>query len=178
MAIFGGKRDISMLRHINRELLWDVITQQCAFYKLRVDQTTFNIYGEASGDKFYSSPVLINCLIERGDQAFEETEFGTDLSWDHNFRILNDDLILHKLLPQIGDIIMYENKFYEVYNIKQNQLFLGKDPNYDNETQPESYSPPNAQDIGLGDFGWNVSTICYAHYVPKDKVGIINERII
>ncbi len=178
MAIFGGKRDISMFRHINKELMWDVISQQCAFYKLELDKTSFNIYGEASGDKFYSSPILINCLIERGDQAYSETDFGTDLAWDHNFRILNDDLREHELLPEIGDIIMYENRFYEVHSIKQNQLFMGKDPHYDNETQPESYSPENKNNIGLKDFGWNVSTICYAHYVSKDKTGIVNERII
>ena len=52
MSIFGSQRDVSFFRHINRELLWDVVTQQCAVYKLKLDQTKINIYGEASGDKF------------------------------------------------------------------------------------------------------------------------------
>ena len=40
MAIFGSSRDISAFRHINRELLWDVITQQVSFYKFKLGETT------------------------------------------------------------------------------------------------------------------------------------------
>jgi hypothetical protein len=39
MALFGRQRDINLFNTINRELLGDVITQQCAFYKYRLDQT-------------------------------------------------------------------------------------------------------------------------------------------
>jgi len=53
MALFGTQRDISLFRHLNRELLWDIITQQCVFYQLKGDETKVNIYGEASGAKYY-----------------------------------------------------------------------------------------------------------------------------
>ena len=53
MALFGSVRDISAFRHINRELLGDIITQQVAFYKFKLDNTLVNIYGEASGKKYY-----------------------------------------------------------------------------------------------------------------------------
>jgi hypothetical protein len=171
MPLFGGKRDISMFRHINKELLWDVITQQVAFYKLELSKTKFNIYGEAPHEKFYSQPVLVSCLIERGDQSYVEDDFGTDLEWSHVFRFLNDDLEDARLLPEIGDIILYENKYYELYRINRNQLFVGKDP--------DKAAEPNPYNDEIKDFGYNVSTICYAHYTPKDKVGIdLNERII
>ena len=45
MALFGRARDINLFTTINRELLGDVITQQCSFYKLRLEETTFNLYG-------------------------------------------------------------------------------------------------------------------------------------
>ena len=51
MALFGRDRDISLFRSINTELLRDVITQQCAYYKFRLDETKVNIYGESSGVK-------------------------------------------------------------------------------------------------------------------------------
>jgi hypothetical protein len=64
MALFGEKRDISMFRHINRELMGNIISQQAAFYKYRPSQTNSNIYGEASQEKFYIGPVLLYCLID------------------------------------------------------------------------------------------------------------------
>ena len=39
MALFGSSRDVSMIRKVNRELLGNVISQQCAFYKVNLNQT-------------------------------------------------------------------------------------------------------------------------------------------
>mgnify|MGYP007090483056 CR=1 FL=1 len=50
-ALFGSARDISLFRHLNRELLWDIITQQCVYYQLKTNETKVNIYGESSGEK-------------------------------------------------------------------------------------------------------------------------------
>ncbi len=106
MAIFGSQRDISFFRHINRELLWDVVTQQCAVYKLKLDQTKVNIYGEASGDKFYFDPVLINALIQRGEKTQSSGDMGVDMSREMEFRFFRDDLVDAKLVPEVGDIIV------------------------------------------------------------------------
>jgi hypothetical protein len=66
MALYGTQRDVSLFRHLNRELMWDIISQQCAYYQLRANETKVNIYGEAAGAKYYNGPVLLNVLIERG----------------------------------------------------------------------------------------------------------------
>ena len=39
MALFGGQRDVNLIKKINRELMGDIITQQCAFYKYKLEQT-------------------------------------------------------------------------------------------------------------------------------------------
>ena len=36
MAMFGRQRDVSLLRHINRELIHDIITQQIGYYKYKL----------------------------------------------------------------------------------------------------------------------------------------------
>jgi hypothetical protein len=80
MALFGTQRDVSLFRHLNRELMWDIITQQCVFYQLRTDETKVNIYGEAAGARYYEEPVLLNVLIERGDNASSPVDdFGVTL---------------------------------------------------------------------------------------------------
>ena len=86
MALFGAARDISLLRTINRELMGNVISQQAAFYKFELEETKVNIYGEASGAKFYMGPVLLNCLIERTDQTNPDTDYGVDFEWKIQFR--------------------------------------------------------------------------------------------
>ena len=170
MALFGGERDISLFRHVNRELLGDIITQQCAVYKFKIEETKVNIYGEAAEEKYYMGPVLFNVLIERQDQQFPETDLGTDFSWAIDFKFLRDDLVDAEVVPEVGDIILYEEGYYEVDDVVTNQLFVGKDPRYPNK--------PNPYEIDLDKFGYDVSIICKTHSVPSDKVGISRERLV
>jgi hypothetical protein len=58
MALYGQARDISMFRYVNRELMGNIISQQCSFFKLRLSQTNFNMYGEAAEEKYYDGPIL------------------------------------------------------------------------------------------------------------------------
>jgi len=169
MALFGGARDISLFRHVNRELLWDIITQQCVFYQLKDNETKVNIYGEAAGARYYYEPVLLNMLIERGDISGRNDDFGVTLERPMTFRFLRDDLVDTNVVPKVGDIIMWYDSYWELNNVNDNQLFVGKDPDY-----PYNTNPLNP---GLENFGYNVSIICTAHYVPADRVQITKERI-
>lgn len=169
MALFGSSRDISVFRYINRELMGDIINQQVAYYKFVLEKTKTNIYGEAAGNKYFHPPVLFNCLIERNDQTYPVDGFGVDLIWGANFAFLLDDLRTANVFPEIGDIIMYQEGYFEVDTIINNQLFVGKDPEFPNETNP--LNP------GLSNFGWDVSIICKTHYTPADKVNIDRTRL-
>ena len=60
MALFGEARDISLFRHINRELMGNIISQQVVYYKPDLVETVVNMYGEASKEKFWHEPVLLN----------------------------------------------------------------------------------------------------------------------
>jgi hypothetical protein len=182
-ALFGGSRDISLFRHINRELLGEIITQQCAFYKYKLEETKVNIYGEASEEKYFMGPVLLNCLIERKDQDYPQTDLGADFSWGVTFKFLRDDLLNKNkdfnldteiygadLVPEVGDIILYQEGYYEVDNINSNQYFSGKNPDY-----PNNINPLNP---GLEEFGSSISIICETHIVPADKLGIERSRYL
>ena len=52
--MFARQRDVSLIRHINRELMGNVITQQAAFYQFKLEETKVNIYGEAADEKYYN----------------------------------------------------------------------------------------------------------------------------
>ena len=169
MALFGTQRDVSLIRSLNRELLGDIITQQCAVYKLNLGETKVNIYGESSGAKYYQDPILLNVLLERGDQTYSSGDMGVDYNRDLEFRFFRQDLVEASLVMEPGDIIMYYESYFEVDNVIDNQLFVGKDPRY-----PYNTNPLNP---GLEDFGANLSIICKAHYTPADRVQITRERL-
>tara|TARA_R110002020_G_scaffold363487_1_gene575787 strand:- start:330 stop:839 length:510 start_codon:yes stop_codon:yes gene_type:complete len=169
MAIFGSIRDASLVRHLNRELLHDVITQQCALYKIKVAETKVNIYGESSGAKYYYQPVLLNTLIDRGEMEQPTSDFGVDYSREVEFKFFRDDLVDANIVPEVGDIILYYQDYFEIDTVIDNQLWSGKDPKF-----PYNVNPLNP---GLEGFGMDVSIICKTHYTSADRVQISKERI-
>jgi hypothetical protein len=140
------------------------------------------MYGENVEGKFYIGPVLLSCLIERNDQVFPTSDLGPDLVYGIDVAFLKDDLLNKNydfnidtefyganLVPQVGDIIMFQEGYFEVDNVVNNQLFVGKDPEY-----PNSINPINP---GLQNFGWDISILCKTHYVPQDRVNITKARL-
>ncbi len=159
MAIFGSSRDISTFKLISRELVNDVISQQCGYYKPHLSTTQPNMYGE-NLLKSYIGPVLFNCLIERGDYTAPVDDFGVDIQRTVTFRILRDDMIDANVVSEVGDIIFYNELYYEVDNVNTNQLILGKDNQY-------SYSE------GLENFGNNYSVVLECHMTRADRLNIV-----
>ena len=165
MAFFGRQRDINLFTTVNRELLGDIITQECAFYKYRLDQTTINIYGESAEDKYYDGPTLFNCIIERQNQTNPIDEMGVpDFEWPITFKFLREDLQDANVVPEVGDIVMWHEDYYEVDTVRENQLFLGKDNSY------------NLTDYG-SQFGASVSIIVDTHMTRRERTGIEYENI-
>ena len=169
MALFGTQRDVSLIRHLNRELLWDIITEQCVYYQFKTAETKVNMYGEAAGAKYYGEPVILNMLVDRGDNTSPTSDMGVDYDRPMTFKFFRDDLVDASLVPDVGDIIMWYEGYWEVNNTNANQLFVGKDPAY-----PYNENPLNP---GLENYGTNLSIMCVCHYVPADRVQITKERI-
>ena len=185
MALYGGKRDISLFRHVNRELMGNIISQECVYYKFKLDETKVNLYGESAGSKYYYRGVIFSCLIQRSPQEYPDDEFGVQYYQNIDFKFLRDDLLQRNLdfnkdfdqgdyfgadlVPQVGDIIMYYGGYYEVDDIVGNQYFMGKDPDYNYAENP--INP------GLENFGSDLSIVCKTHYTPVDKVQLEKGRI-
>ena len=172
MALYGSQRDISLFRHLNRELIGDIISQECAYYKYKLEETKVNIYGESAGAKYYYPPVLLSCLIDHQPQSYPDDELGVRYYRNVDFRFLRDDLLQRNLDFNEN----YDQGDYfgadlepEVDDVIANQLFVGKDPRYNYAENP--INP------GLENFGSNLSVICKTHYTPADKVQIEKARV-
>ena len=142
----------------------DIITQQASFYKYKLEETKVNMYGEAAGEKFFDGPYIFNCLINRRDQEYPDSEIGVNFQWGITFSFLRDDLVDSMYVPEIGDIVLYQEGYYEVDTLNSNQYFVGKNPDY-----PNNENPLNP---GLENFGANISIVADTHYVPSDKYNI------
>ena len=179
MSLFGTSRDASLIRHINRELINNIIEQQVGYYKIDLAKTSLNMYGESNGEKIYYNPVLVNCLIERSAQEWSTDSLGPDVNRKIQLRFLKDDLagtnlsielpeggrgFQYGIYPEVGDVVIWQNNYYEVDDILENQYFLGKDPDY-------SYSSDN------DNFGSSISIIVNAHYTRVEKLGIEKDRL-
>ena len=121
MAMFARQRDVSLVRHLNREVMGNVITQQAAFYQFKLEETKVNIYGEAAAEKFYNGPFLFNCLINRSDEEYPEDEEGIQFEQSIDFYFLRDDLVDANVVPDVGDIILYQEGYYGVQSTVANQ---------------------------------------------------------
>ena len=162
MALFGGSRDISLFHNLNKELLKDIIQTEVAYYKFALEQTKINIYGEAPG-KNYFEPLKIACLINKEDQAWSSDQFGSDVNQAINFRFLKEELRNINLIPEVGDLLLFKNNFYEVDAKVENQLILGRDPDYAISTETI-------------DFGDSFSILINTHISRVEKLNLIPLR--
>jgi len=156
--VFGSRRDFTLLTKINRELLRDVVEQEILYYKISLEESTTNLYGESLNKIFYT-PSKLNCLITRGDQVISIDEFGPDLTRDASFAFLREDLVDIQIVPEVGDIILWHEDYYEVDTVRENELFLGKDNSY-------NLTPYGSK------FGTSISIILDTHLTRGDKLGI------
>jgi hypothetical protein len=108
--------------------------------------------------------VLLNCLIERGDFGSSREYSSIEVSREVTFRFFKDHLQETDVFPEIGDVVFYNEHYFEVDNVNENQLIVGKDNDY-------AYSE------GLEKFGNSLSIILKTHYVSPDKLGLNQNRL-
>jgi hypothetical protein len=169
MAMYTGMRDVSLMRKFNRELMGNIITQQCAIYQFKLEETKVNIYGEAAEEKYYNGPFLFNVLINRENQNYPTQIESVGFEQGIEFYFFRDDLVDANVVPQVGDIILYQEAYYGVQSTVANQYWGGKNPQYPNN---DSDGQPNPLNPGLNEFGNNLSILVGTYYIPADKVAI------
>ena len=162
MALFGKIRDINLFHTFNDELLKDIIQTEVAYYKFALEQTKANVYGEAPGKNYYE-PMKIACLIDRQDQSWSADSFGSDVNQTVEFKFLKKELLTINLIPEVGDLLLFRNNFYEVDTKIENQLIMGRDKDYAMSTETISH-------------GESFSVLVNTHISRVDKLNLIPLR--
>ena len=83
-----------------------------------------------------------------------------------NVRFLKYHLQTANVEPSVGDIILWNEDYYEVNNVNENQLVVGKDPDY-------AYTSEN----GVPDAGRSLSITLECFYTRPERVGLRENRL-
>jgi hypothetical protein len=125
MARFALSRDIRFFEGISRELVDAVVTTAVVLYKLIIEDSKTNLYGESLSKTYYQG-VDCNAMIERGETTANYEGFGSDQSQNVEFRFNRFTLEDKNMYPEIGDIIFHNNSYFEVDNVREDQLIGGR----------------------------------------------------
>jgi hypothetical protein len=162
MALYGRQRDINLFKSFSKELIKNIIQTEVGYYVLNLSSTKTNIYNESLA-KQYNPPTLIPCLINKSDQTSAADAFGIDRNQVIDFRFLKEILKEQKTYPQIGDVILYTNNYFEVDELIENQYILGKNPDYSYNTE-------------VDEFGDSYSITLKTHMMRRGSLNIENTR--
>jgi hypothetical protein len=103
------------------------LTNRVLYYKINLNQTQKNIYGEAL-EKWYYEGIQTRCYIERSPETIDNEMFGSDINQQIKITIPEAALSLNNpfnivvpidISPEIGDIVfdLGRERYYEIHNI-------------------------------------------------------------
>ena len=128
MPKFLQTRDIEFFKSIARELVDDVVENIAVLFKVNLNETKVNLYGESTNKTWYPG-VELNVLINKSGQTAGYEGFGVDISQNVEFRFDRWMLEEKSSYPEIGDVIYFDNSYYEIDNITEVQFVGGLSEN-------------------------------------------------
>lgn len=150
---YFSQRDLNLVAQFNSELMGDIVEVLVQIFKIAPNETKTNIYGETSAEtgKWYLPAIQISSLIERADMAAEYDDFGPNRTQDYVFKMREKMLQQLSFYPEIGDVILFNDRYYEIDNVIQEQLLGG---------QPDK----------------SHSIICNAHYTKYTSLNVLERN--
>lgn len=149
--LYNRPRDMALFNRINQELLHRIVSTPVVVYKVSTESSE-NIYGEST-EKTYTKGLQIGCLITHEEQAADASEgFGPEITQNIQVAFHRDMLNDRDFYPEIGDVIEWNESYFEIYQVVENQLVGG-----------QIYK--------------NFSIVAYCNMSPRDKILIENVRV-
>ena len=127
---FMPKKEFDLMNSMNEELIDEIVGQSVDVYKINVENTEDNLYGEST-TKYYDVGFRVNCLILYNEPTIEQDEFGADYRGDIEMYFQRENLASGSLnfYPEIGDIVDWNDQYWEINGTTEPQLFAGH-PNF------------------------------------------------
>lgn len=125
---YFSSRDLKLVGQLNAELMGDIIENLVQIFKISPEETKTNIYGETAAEtgKWYLPAIQISALVERPEMSADYDDFGPSRNQTHIFKLREKMCIQLNFYPEIGDIVLWNDRYYEIDNVVQEQLLGGQ----------------------------------------------------
>ena len=122
---FVPQKEINLIDSMNEELIDEIVGQSVDIYKVSIDDTDENVYGEST-TKYYEVGFRVNCLISFETEVTQD-EFGTDVNGTMEMYFQRNNLASGSLnfFPEVGDIVDWNDFYWEINGTTEPQLFAG-----------------------------------------------------
>jgi len=145
------------------------MSMQVPYYKMDAKSSVINIYGEATS-KYYYMPVMIKCYIDRGDEKQVINEYGPTNEQNAQFWFVHEMMRIQGIMPEVGDIILDRERYYEVTNVNENWIDFGNDDQY-------IYNAPNFESSSLNKRGQSLVFQCDSVLSRVTKLNLLPYKL-
>ena len=121
---FTPRDDIKLFDVINEELIDELVGQTVDIYKVNLDDTESNLYGESTS-KTFDVGFRVNCLIQFNEPETTMNEFGSDTNASIELYFHRNSLKDTDFFPEIGDIVDWNQFYWELNSVTEPQLVSG-----------------------------------------------------
>ena len=123
---FVPQKEFDLINAMNEELIDEIVGQSVDIYKVSIDDTDENLYGEST-TKYFEVGFRVNCLILYNEPDVVHEEAGTDLNANIEMYFQRENLSSGSLnfYPETGDIVDWNDYYFEINSITEPQLIAG-----------------------------------------------------
>lgn len=128
MPKFISDRDVTFFKGLAREVVDDVVQNIVVLFKINLNATKVNLYGE-SVNKTWHPGVQLYSLINKEVESATYEGFGSDTNQNVEFRFDRWMLEEKNAYPEIGDVIFFDGSYFEIDNTNEVQFVGGRPDN-------------------------------------------------
>ena len=123
---FLPQKEIDVIDSMNEELIDEIVGQSVDIYKVSIDNTDENIYGEST-TKYYEVGFRVNCLILFNEPEIIQDDFGADENASIEMYFQRNNLSSGSLnfYPEMGDVVDWNDHYWEINGTTEPQLIAG-----------------------------------------------------
>ena len=136
---FVPQKEFDLMNAMNEELIDEIVGQSVDIYKVNIDRTNENIYGEST-TKYYDIGFRVNCLINYNEPEIIQDDFGADSNSSIEMFFQRENLASGSLnfYPEMGDIVDWNDHYWEINGTTEPQLFAGH-PGYKHQIKATAH---------------------------------------
>ena len=123
---FVPQKEINVIDSMNEELIDEVLGQYVDIYKIDLDSTDANVYGESS-TKYYNVGFRVNCMLNYNEPETTYEDGITDVNSSIDMFFQRNNLSSGSLdfFPEVGDVVDWNQHFWEINSVTEPQLIAG-----------------------------------------------------